>query len=280
MSLLSKRIWKDIKIFKESNLDEHGIYCEFDEEDIHQVKVLIIGPENTPYAHGFYFFRLVFPQNYPLEPPRVKFMTQGEYIRFNPNLYTNGKVCLSILGTWEGPGWTASCTLSSVLLSIQSLLNENPIHNEPGWETVPTTDIRCTSYNDLLMCANLKIAIIKNIRECPDMFSCFLPVMNKLVRQNSKNILELLPPESKKYLSTKTFNLVLKYDYSELRDFFLQYTSNEIIAPEEEKKTTRKAPNLKSKDFEVGFRMISENDQKEYIVSLTKTGKKRWKKLV
>ena len=32
-------------------------------------------------------------------------------------------------------------------LSIQSLLNENPIHNEPGWETVPT--ILGARYNDL-----------------------------------------------------------------------------------------------------------------------------------
>ena len=58
----------------------------------------------------------------------------GMLIIVNPNLYENGKVCLSILGTWSGPGWTTACTLSSVLLSIQSLLNENPIHNEPGWE--------------------------------------------------------------------------------------------------------------------------------------------------
>lgn len=50
-------------------------------------------------------------------------------MRFNPNLYANGKVCLSILGTWDGPSWTPGMTLSSVLLSIQTLLSATPYHN-------------------------------------------------------------------------------------------------------------------------------------------------------
>lgn len=29
--------------------------------------------------------------------------TGGGKVRFNPNLYNNGKVCLSLLGTWSGP---------------------------------------------------------------------------------------------------------------------------------------------------------------------------------
>ena len=273
MSQLSKRIWRDIKIFKESNLNENGIYCEFDEEDIHNVKVLILGPGETPYAHGFYFFRLRFPQNYPLEPPKVKLMTQGEHIRFNPNLYTNGKVCLSILGTWEGPGWTASCTLSSVLLSIQSLLNANPIHNEPGWENVSTSDQRCTSYNKVLSCANIKIAIINNLKNCQHEFTCFLPLMKKLFEQNKSKIVELFPKyvANNNIVSSKTFNLALRFDKNEIIKFF--------DVPKTKKVTKRKAPNLKSKDQEIGFRFISENDNKEYEVYLTKTGKKRWRLL-
>mmetsp|Transcript_10330 Transcript_10330/g.30927 ORF Transcript_10330/g.30927 Transcript_10330/m.30927 type:complete len:103 (-) Transcript_10330:836-1144(-) len=46
------------------------------------------------------------PDDYPQSPPRVRNMTTGAgRVRFNPNLYANGKVCLSILGTWKGPGW-------------------------------------------------------------------------------------------------------------------------------------------------------------------------------
>lgn len=45
------------------------------------------------------------------------------------------KVCLSLLGTWSGPGWIAGkSTLLQVLISIQSLiLCEEPYLNEPGW---------------------------------------------------------------------------------------------------------------------------------------------------
>jgi hypothetical protein len=47
--------------------------------------------------------------------------------------YVDGKVCLSILGTWSGPGWAPVQTLMSVLLSILSLLSAAPYHNEPGY---------------------------------------------------------------------------------------------------------------------------------------------------
>lgn len=52
---------------------------------------------------GFFYFTISCPSNYPNEPPKVKFHTTGGgTVRFNPNLYANGKVCLSILGTWSG----------------------------------------------------------------------------------------------------------------------------------------------------------------------------------
>lgn len=64
-----------------------------------QLHVLITGPFDTPYEGGFFHFQLRFPPNYPLASPRMRFMTTGGgTVRFNPNLYHNGKVCLSILG--------------------------------------------------------------------------------------------------------------------------------------------------------------------------------------
>jgi len=51
---------------------------------------------------------------------------------FNPNLYAEGKVCLSLLGTWSGPGWEPGVsTLSQVLIAIQAqILVEQPYANE------------------------------------------------------------------------------------------------------------------------------------------------------
>jgi len=54
-------------------------------------------------------------------------MTIDGNVRFNPNLYEEGKVCLSILGTWQGPSWSESLNLSSLLLTIQSILTSKPI---------------------------------------------------------------------------------------------------------------------------------------------------------
>ena len=49
----------------------------------------------------------------------------------------DGKVCLSLLGTWQGPGWVpGKSTLLQVLISIQSMiLCDEPYLNEPGWAT-------------------------------------------------------------------------------------------------------------------------------------------------
>ena len=59
-------------------------------------------PEETPYSGGCYLFDIFFPGKYPAAPPQVNFRTTGGgSVRFNPNLYTDGKVCLSLLGTWE-----------------------------------------------------------------------------------------------------------------------------------------------------------------------------------
>lgn len=112
-----------------------GICVIPDEDDICTIHALISGPFETPYEGGFFYFILRCPPDYPFSPPRVRLMTTGRgTVRFNPNLYQNGKVCLSILGTWQGPGWSSIQTISSVLISIQSLMNATPYHNEPGFE--------------------------------------------------------------------------------------------------------------------------------------------------
>ena len=101
-------------------------------------KPLIIGPKtkNSPYQNGFFFFDINYPKDYPLNPPKVLFRTLNKHVRFNPNLYTDGKVCLSIINTWSGPGWSATQNVKDILIVLQSLLHENPIQNEPGYEKV------------------------------------------------------------------------------------------------------------------------------------------------
>lgn len=108
------------------------------ESDIRYVRAIIIGPPETPYEFGFFEFNIKFPKEYPTKPPTVTAITtNGGRTRFNPNIYAQGKVCLSILGTWRGERgeeWSSAQGLESVLLSIQSLMSSNPYENEPGFE--------------------------------------------------------------------------------------------------------------------------------------------------
>ena len=140
-----------------------GIHFYMNKKDIYKNYALIIGPKNTPYFGGYYIFEIKFPNNYPDNSPSVKLLTVDGKIRFNPNLYECGKVCLSILGTWNGPGWTNVMTLRTVLISIQSLMGEFPLRNEPGLEEVKENDPRNICYNNFLNYYNLELATINVI---------------------------------------------------------------------------------------------------------------------
>lgn len=83
--------------------------------------------------------------------------TDSGRVRFNPNLYADGKVCLSILNTWSGPGWTPSQTISSILLSVQSLMNEKPYCNEPGFE-IPKSLGLVEQYNECIRHETIRVA--------------------------------------------------------------------------------------------------------------------------
>ncbi|KAK3597230.1 hypothetical protein CHS0354_004982 [Potamilus streckersoni] len=142
-----------------------------DKDDITKIHALITGPFDTPYEGGFFYFLIRCPPDYPIRPPRVKLLTTGSgRVRFNPNLYKNGKVCLSIIGTWSGPAWSPAQSLSSVLISIQSLMNEKPYHNEPGFETERNAG-DAQRYNDIIQHESLRVAVCDMLEgncSCPN----------------------------------------------------------------------------------------------------------------
>jgi ubiquitin-protein ligase len=118
-----------------SSLPEN-IFVRVDNTRFDVMRFCIVGPWDTPYEQGLFFFDMFLPATYPQVPPKVKITTTGHgSFRFNPNLYANGKVCLSLLGTWSGPGWDPKVsTLLQVLVSIQAMvMTDEPYYNEPGW---------------------------------------------------------------------------------------------------------------------------------------------------
>ncbi|KAG7273126.1 LOW QUALITY PROTEIN: hypothetical protein CRUP_005454 [Coryphaenoides rupestris] len=60
-----------------------------------------MGPTRTPYEDGLFLFDIQLPNIYPAAPPLFSYLSQCSG-RLNPNLYDNGKVCVSLLGTWIG----------------------------------------------------------------------------------------------------------------------------------------------------------------------------------
>eukprot|EP01038_Epipyxis_sp_PR26KG_P008307 gene8307-11239_t len=108
---------------------------------------------DSPYCGGCFLFDVFIPLEYPLSPPKVNIITTGEgSVRFNPNLYACGKVCLSLLGTWEGEKWNSEFSnLTQVINSILFLIFvEEPYFNEPGYEATrgnPYGNARSIVYN-------------------------------------------------------------------------------------------------------------------------------------
>ncbi|XP_005811969.1 ubiquitin-conjugating enzyme E2 Z [Xiphophorus maculatus] len=166
------RIKRDImSIYKEP---PPGMFVVPDPQDMTKIHALITGPFDTPYEGGFFLFLFRCPPDYPIHPPRVKLITTGQNtVRFNPNFYRNGKVCLSILGTWTGPAWSPAQSISSVLISIQSLMTENPYHNEPGFEQERHPG-DSKNYNECIRHETMRVAVCDMLEgkvPCPDALS-------------------------------------------------------------------------------------------------------------
>ena len=101
-----------------------------DENDFYKWSVLFTGPEDTIYEGGFFKAILTFPEDFPQNPPEMRFITE----MFHPNIYKDGKVCISIL---HSPGvdvfntqekaeerWRPSLGVEQILLSVISMLND------------------------------------------------------------------------------------------------------------------------------------------------------------
>ena len=157
----------------------NAIYVRCDKERVDFMQALIMGSNGTPYGHGAYLFDIHFEDSYPSVSPKVNLTTTGHgKVRFNPNLYACGKVCLSLLGTWRGnatENWDPKVsTLLQVLVSIQSIIMAEEVYfNEPGFEHEQGTeegDRKNEAYSNIVRYCNIKYAMIDNIRNPPKGF--------------------------------------------------------------------------------------------------------------
>lgn len=160
-----------------------SVFVRYDSSRLDVMKVLITGPSDTPYANGCFELDVFFPTDYPLSPMLINLETTGHHtIRFNPNLYNDGKVCLSVLNTWHGrpeEKWNAqTSSFLQVLVSIQSLiLVPEPYFNEPGYERsrgTPAGTQSSREYSANICQATVRWAMLQQIlHPCP----CFKDII-------------------------------------------------------------------------------------------------------
>jgi len=105
--LCIKRLTRERQRLQEPNSD---YFVHFNDQNLLEFDVYIVGPEDSLYRHKFVKIHFTIPSNYPFQPPHCKFV-QHSGGRIHPNLYTDGKVCLSILGTWPGEPWSQAMTI-------------------------------------------------------------------------------------------------------------------------------------------------------------------------
>ena len=216
-----KRLIKDVRGIIKNPLVSNGIYYKHHDENMMRGYALIIGPEDTVYADGYYFFEIDYPVDYPYRPPKVTFKTNQDRIRFHPNLYSSGKVCLSMLNTWRGEQWTSCQTISSILLTMCTLFTKNPLLNEPGVD-IGHPDIN--KYNDIIEHKNIEIAILNIVTKHPSLylptFDLFRDVVLEKFIENKERILNrivaLANTKTTQIVTTRMYSMTTEIDYSKL----------------------------------------------------------------
>ena len=216
------RLLKDVRNIIKNPLTDNGIYYIHDDEDMLKGYALIIGPEDTPYYGGYYFFELKFPYDYPHTPPKVTYRTNGDDVRFNPNLYKCGKVCVSLLNTWKGEQWTSCQTISTVLLTLCTLLCKEPLLNEPG---VLKNHPDMKNYTDIIEYSNINVAICDIINKKTDVyhsfFENFVPFIKENFIKNYDKILTFCKNKNIEFINkpviiTGFYNMKIKIDYEKV----------------------------------------------------------------
>jgi len=103
-----------------------GISATPYEDNLRYFNVIIAGPAQSPYEGGIFKLELFLPAEYPMVPPKVRFLTKI----YHPNIDKLGRICLDILKD----KWSPALQIRTVLLSIQALMSapnpDDPLAND------------------------------------------------------------------------------------------------------------------------------------------------------
>ena len=202
---LVKRLVKDVKDILKNPLTDNGIIYSHDQDNMLKGYAIIFGPKGTIYENGVYLFEFNFPDTYPFKPPKLTYLTNNGKTRFNPNLYRNGKVCVSVLNTWRGPGWTSCMTIRTVLVTLVTLFHNKPLLNEPG---ITEKHHAFNSYNKIIEYRNYDTAIRNVMLKKIDYknFKHLWPIIKNHFETNKKYIIDKIDILIKENPKAKEYN--------------------------------------------------------------------------
>ena len=96
-----------------------GVTASPSDDNMFRWRATIEGPADTPWSGRVLELDLAFPQEYPFQPPSVRFVTTLQH----PNVYPDGSICVDLLGS----AWASACDVRSILMTLQLLLAQpNP----------------------------------------------------------------------------------------------------------------------------------------------------------
>ncbi|KAH9184212.1 hypothetical protein AeNC1_013814 [Aphanomyces euteiches] len=122
-----KRLRKELTELRKSPEADMVLYPL--EDTVTEWKAFIKGPVDTPFQNRVFELRIVTTPLYPMEPPKMRFVTKI----FHPNVhFTDGSICLDILKREWSPAWT----LRAACLAVTSLLSDpaadSPLNCDAG----------------------------------------------------------------------------------------------------------------------------------------------------
>ena len=121
---LSRRIIKETERLAADPVP--GVSASPYEDNLRYFNVIIAGPSESPYESGTFQLELFLPADYPMAPPKVRFLTKI----YHPNIDRLGRICLDVLKD----KWSPALQIRTILLSIQALLSapnpDDPLAND------------------------------------------------------------------------------------------------------------------------------------------------------